>query len=75
VRRHSRADWDVVDLLSSRGRELDHQFSGYPSAVFHLDALRLCRSRTSVPSTPIAGVLRLPGLAAGHVLARRAART
>ena len=50
VRRHSRASWGALDLLSSRGRELDHRFSGHPSAVFHLDALRLCRSRTSVPS-------------------------
>ena len=29
-------------LLSSGGLELDHQFSGHPSAVLHLDALRLC---------------------------------
>jgi len=28
-------------LLSSRGLELDQRFSGHPSAMFHLDALRL----------------------------------
>ena len=28
-------------LFPGRGLELDHQFSRYPSAVFHLDALRL----------------------------------
>jgi hypothetical protein len=28
-------------LLAGRRLELDHQFSGYPPAVFHLDALRL----------------------------------
>jgi hypothetical protein len=62
-------------LLSSRGREPGHQFSGYPSAVFHLGALRLCRSRTSVPSarSPVSCVR--PGWPPGTVLARRAART
>ena len=52
-------------LLSSRGRELGHQFSGHPSAVLHLDALRLA-ARGLQCRLPVAGVLRPPGLAAGH---------
>ena len=67
-------------LLSSRGLELDHQFSGRPSVVFHFDALRVCRSRTSVPSarSPVSCVRSgwPPGTALGpscraHVLRQR----
>ena len=73
VRRHSRAAGMSWPLLSSRGLELDHQFSGHPSAMLRLDALRLCRSRTSVPSarSPVSCVR--PGWPPGTALARRGA--
>ena len=66
VRRHSRAAGMSWTLLASRGLELDHRFSGHLSAMLRLDALRLCRSRTSVPSARSQVFLRPPGLAAGH---------
>jgi hypothetical protein len=61
-------------LLSSRGRELDHQISGHrprhpasmPASVPVADFSAVC---------PLAGVLHPPGLAAGHHPAHRAART
>lgn len=75
VRRHSRAAGMSWTLLSSRGLELDHRFSGHLSAMLRLDALRLCRSRTSVPSarSPVSCVR--PGWPPGTALARRAARS
>jgi len=40
--RHRCADQRTVpDLLCGGGLELDHQFGGHPSAVLHVDALRL----------------------------------
>jgi len=62
-------------LLSSCGLELDHWFSGHLSAMLRLDALRLCRSRTSVASarSPVSCVR--PGWPPGAALARRAACT
>jgi len=60
-------------LLSSRGLELDQRFSGHPSAMFHLDALRLGPPADCSAVCPVAGVLRAPGLVARHRLGRRAA--
>ena len=34
-------DLDVSILLADSGPELDYHVSGYPAAVFYLDALRL----------------------------------
>src|ERR1700747_1402353 len=48
-------------LLSSRGLELDQRFSGHPSAMFHLDALRLGPPADCSAVCPVAGVLRAPG--------------
>jgi hypothetical protein len=55
-------------LLSSRGLELDQRFSGHPSAMFHLDALRLGPLAGFSAVCPVAGVLRAPGLVARHRL-------
>jgi hypothetical protein len=55
-------------LLSSRGLELDQRFSGHPSAMFHLDALRLGPPADCRAVCPVAGVLRAPGLVARHRL-------
>ena len=55
-------------LLSSRGLELDQRFSGHPSAMFHLDALRLGPPADCSAVCPVAGVLRAPGLVARHRL-------
>src|SRR5579862_1339278 len=45
-------DARTVHLLAGRRFELDHQFSGDPPAVFHVDSLRLC------PLTDLSGVQR-----------------
>jgi hypothetical protein len=55
-------------LLSSLGLELDQRFSGHPSAMFHLDALRLGPPADRSAVCPVAGVLRAPGLVARHRL-------
>ncbi len=43
MRVRCRPSWDpnVSTLLAGSGPELDYQVSGYPAAVFYLDALRL----------------------------------
>jgi hypothetical protein len=58
-------------LLSGGGLELGYRFSGQPSAVLHLDVL--ARSRTSMPSTALVGVL-VPARAGRRAPPRRAAR-
>jgi hypothetical protein len=58
----------VADVEAARQR-----FSGHPSAMFHLDALRLGPPADCSAVCPVAGVLRAPGLVARHRLGRRAA--